>query len=260
MCVCVCVDACSHDLYSVPSSSCACLIHRISLSLSLSAFQIAAELASRPDADIRRPTFELLQQALPPNTSDMSLIAEAAKAVGMVVLNMKQTTRRGQLYVKSEAARALEWLQVRIKSDSWSYAGLLVLQQLAKNAPDVIYESVLRGSAYPNFFELLLSKIHDSKNTVREASAAALNECLQLTEQREGQTRERWYESIHRSIHDGFEVSDNSVLPPSTLPPLPTECAWWPCWDGGGGIRSASYRTDILLAICCRADVLTCAR
>eukprot|EP00729_Bicosta_minor_P003131 gene3131-24187_t len=177
-----------------------------------------AELASRPDAEITRQTAELLQQALPPNTSDMTLIAEAAKAVGLVTrLHMKQTTRRGQVYVTTEAARALEWLQVRIKSDSWSYAGLLVLQQLTKNAPDVIYESVLRGSAYPNFFELLLSKIHDSKITIREASAAALNECLQLTEHREGQTRERWYISIHQSIHDGLKKDKSDSIHGSLL-------------------------------------------
>jgi FKBP12-rapamycin complex-associated protein len=98
-------------------------------------------------------------------------------------------------FVESELNRALEWL--RGEQPPRKFAACSVLQQLAVNAPTVLF------SRLKIFFEHIWSPLWDSRERIRIAAASAISACLCMLRQRLNNLE--WYCRIYYNIHEGLK-------------------------------------------------------
>jgi FKBP12-rapamycin complex-associated protein len=99
--------------------------------------------------------------------------------------------------VEFEVKRALEWLQ-DAKHESRRYAAVLVLKELAENAPTLFYVHVA------SFFDLVWSALHDNNVSIREGAVDALHAALALISERENRLRLQWYHKIYEEAQKGL--------------------------------------------------------
>ncbi|PIK33481.1 target of rapamycin [Apostichopus japonicus] len=103
-------------------------------------------------------------------------------------------------YVEFEVRRALEYLGGD-RHEGRRHAAVLVLRELAEHAPTFFFQQV------QPFFDNIFNAVRDPKQAIREAAAAALRACLELTAQRETKEMQRphWYEQSYEEAMRGFE-------------------------------------------------------
>ncbi|KAI9225912.1 MAG: phosphatidylinositol kinase Tor2 [Piptocephalis tieghemiana] len=118
--------------------------------------------------------------------SDSTVMLAASRALGH--LARAGGTLRSE-FVEFEVRRALEWLQGD-RNDSRRHAAVLILKELADNAPTLIYGYV------PQYLDSIWTAFRDTKVVIRNAAAEALMSCLQIILKRESRKRQEWYDRI----------------------------------------------------------------
>jgi hypothetical protein len=81
----------------------------------------------------------------------------------------------------------------------------------------VFYECILNSAQHVNFVDILLENLFSTKQQIREGCVQVLRECLALLVNREGQTRDRWYNTIVKRVEvglskDRIEATHGAVL------------------------------------------------
>lgn len=137
-----------------------------------------------------------LRNTLSNQYSDQTAVQMVAKALGRLARVGASGTLTAE-WVEFEAKRALEWLQH--KEDAKRYAAVLVLRELADNAPTLFYAHV------NSFLEFIWIALRDSNLTIREGAGEALRAVLQLMSERESRWRVQWYYSIFEQVQKGFK-------------------------------------------------------
>ena len=102
--------------------------------------------------------------------------------------------------MESEIQSALEWLQSD-RADSRRYAAVLVIRELARNSPTLLYGFV------PQIFELIWVAIKDPRAVVRETAAEAVSACFAIIAARDEKVKELWFPRIYDICHTGLRSS-----------------------------------------------------
>lgn len=99
--------------------------------------------------------------------------------------------------VEEQVKRGLHWLAAP-RQEHARLAGVMVLQELANNAPAVFNVHVR------SFIEVIWNPLRDPKQAVREAAVAALRACLVVVEKRETRYRVQWYYRLFEETQRGL--------------------------------------------------------
>ena len=107
--------------------------------------------------------------------------------------------------------RALEGLNSEKRVEQQRLASVLVLKELATNAPTLFYMHV------PAFLKTIWAGIGDIKQMIREAAIENLRACLFLISERDSSVRTKWYmevfEESNRRLRSGqLEVLHGALL------------------------------------------------
>eukprot|EP01113_Clastostelium_recurvatum_P006582 TRINITY_DN1298_c0_g1_i1.p1 TRINITY_DN1298_c0_g1~~TRINITY_DN1298_c0_g1_i1.p1 ORF type:complete len:2380 (+),score=927.36 TRINITY_DN1298_c0_g1_i1:62-7201(+) len=129
-------------------------------------------------------------------TTEPSVLLIASKALGKLARSSGTLTAE---CVEFEVKRALEWLQERERSEPRRHAAVLVLKELAINAPTLFYVHVAL------FVDLVWVALRDPKQAIREGAVEALKACLELIAERENRLRLQWYQKIFDEAQKGFK-------------------------------------------------------
>lgn len=115
---------------------------------------------------------------------DPLVLIPAAKVLGH--LAKKPSILTAEL-VDNQVEQALEWMQ----NEYSRLASVLVLRELAVNAPTLIYSYISR------ILNLIWFALRDPRNVIiRDNAADCLSQCLQIVQQRETSMRRIWYQRI----------------------------------------------------------------
>jgi FKBP12-rapamycin complex-associated protein len=87
------------------------------------------------------------------------------------------------------------------RNENRRYAAVLILSELAQNAPTLIYAYV------PQYLDLIWIALRDMKMIIREAAAGALSACLNIIVQRESPQRSQWYNRILEEADKGLKAN-----------------------------------------------------
>lgn len=146
-----------------------------------------------------------LRIVLPSN--DVQAMVLASKALGKLAIPGGTLTSD---FVEFEVKRALEWLQVD-RQENKRFAAVLVLQELARNSPTLVYSYV------GQILDLVWVALRDSKVMIREAAASALSACLDIIYQRESQLRLHWYVNVLDEAQHGLKIGTSDAIHGSML-------------------------------------------
>ena len=136
-------------------------------------------------------------------------------------------------FVEFEVTRALEWLREDVSRGAAPrrHAAVLILRELADNAPTLFYQKALMADAPPDaarsggasaarrgsssiadarFFPAIGTALHDAKPSVRDDAAAALSACLALVAQRK--SKQDWFVQIYEFATTGFKQNKESTV------------------------------------------------
>ena len=125
-------------------------------------------------------------------------------------------------FVEFEVTRALEWLQSD-RFENRRLAAVLVLKELAENAPTLFYVHV------HTFFTHIWAALRDPDVEIRVCATDALSACLRLIMDRESRLRIRWYYNIYETAQEALRSGNAS--PDSVHGKTNT----WPSSTMGGG-------------------------
>ncbi|ORZ29853.1 armadillo-type protein, partial [Catenaria anguillulae PL171] len=123
------------------------------------------------------------------NNGDIQVMVLAARALGKLVSPRVGGAFTAE-FVEVEVKKAIECLHLSDKHEAKKHGAVLVLKELAVNAPTLIFAHV------PHILESLWYPLRDAKLAVRESAADALSVCLELVYQREPQTRSAWFTKV----------------------------------------------------------------
>jgi FKBP12-rapamycin complex-associated protein len=114
-------------------------------------------------------------------------------------------------FVEFEVRRALEWLRETARYEPRRHASVLVLRELARNSPVLIYAHM------EPFFRYIWVALRDTKIAIREIACQALRECLQLTARREHSARSDWYPGLFQQVTEGCKKNEPDSIHGSLL-------------------------------------------
>ena len=144
-----------------------------------------------------------LQHAIKGN--DNAVTIEATRVLGRLTQPGRALTAE---LVESELRSALEMLQ-NDKPDNRRFAASLIIRELAKNSPTLLYGFV------PQIFDLIWAAIRDSRVLVRETASEALGFCLAIVQERE--SRLQWFPRIYGEVIHGMKSTSVEVVHGSLL-------------------------------------------
>lgn len=137
-----------------------------------------------------------LKMVLP--SGDQQIMILASKALGKLAAPNGAVTA---IFVMREVNTALEYLQGD-RQELRRYAAALVLFELARNAPTLIYGHV------PAILDSIWVGLRDQKQIIREASAEALSICLKIVNERETVLKIQWYNRIYNEAVKGIQSNN----------------------------------------------------
>ena len=135
-------------------------------------------------------------------TCEPQLAEAASRALGHLVLTGGVLTAD---VVESEVKRSLDWLESADRVEARRYAAVLILRELAANAPTVFNVHV------PAFIDAIWPALRDPKLAIREAAVRALRQCLVVIEKRETRYRVQWYYKLYEETQSGISAKGASV-------------------------------------------------
>ncbi|BGP15830.1 hypothetical protein JCM10213_005686 [Rhodosporidiobolus nylandii] len=113
-------------------------------------------------------------------------------------------------HVDIQVQSCIEWLQGE-RIEARRYAAVLVLRELTRSAPGLVYENV------PDLLDNLWTALRDPKVAIREAAAGALAGCLLIVTQRDGQYRADMFGMVYDQAQRGFKLNTPEAIHGSLL-------------------------------------------
>lgn len=104
--------------------------------------------------------------------------------------------------VDSEVRTALEWLTVD-RVEERRYSAVLVLRELARNAPTLMYQYVSL------IFESIWVGLRDPRQLIRVSSAETVGACFRIIRERDQESKQRWMTAMWNEAQNGLK--NNSV-------------------------------------------------
>ncbi|CEJ79844.1 Putative FKBP12-rapamycin complex-associated protein [[Torrubiella] hemipterigena] len=99
--------------------------------------------------------------------------------------------------IDSEVNTALEWLQ-NDRVEERRYSAVLVLRELAKNAPTLMYQYI------PQIFEWVWYGLRDLRQLIRETSAETVSACFRIIRERDQEMKQIWMSKIYQEARVGL--------------------------------------------------------
>ena len=126
-----------------------------------------------------------LKSALRSNDNDV--LVYAARALGHLATPGGALTAE---LVDSEIKSALEWLTTSDRQESRRFAAVLVIRELGKNAPTLVYAFVQQ------ILECIWITLRDSKVLIRETAGEAVGVCFEIISARDATLRQQWFTNM----------------------------------------------------------------
>ncbi|KAF1814810.1 TOR1 phosphatidylinositol 3-kinase [Eremomyces bilateralis CBS 781.70] len=160
------------------------------------------------DAGVKTSRFSgYLQSVLRGN--DTTAMVFAARALGRLAIPGGTLTAE---LVEAEVKGALESLQSERKEQELRrYSAVLVLKELARNSPTLIYSWI------PQIFEVIWSALRDQKLFIREKAAEMVRQCITIMSTRDAKTRDQWLNRVYEEALHGFGIATNEAVHGSLL-------------------------------------------
>ncbi|EXJ80982.1 FKBP12-rapamycin complex-associated protein [Capronia epimyces CBS 606.96] len=128
-------------------------------------------------------------------SNDYTVLDVASRALGHLA-------RPGGAYtaelVEAEMTSAFEWLQPESKQESRKLAAVLLIREMAKNSPTLVYGFI------PQIFELIWNALRDPKDLIRRTGAEAVSACFGVMVARDPQFQAHWFQKIYSKALEGF--------------------------------------------------------
>ena len=102
--------------------------------------------------------------------------------------------------VDSEVNTALEWLQ-NDRVEERRYSAVLVLRELAKNAPTLMYQYI------PSVFDWIWVGLRDTRQLIRVTSAETVRACFQIIRERDQEMKQMWMGKIYNETKQGLRIN-----------------------------------------------------
>ena len=100
--------------------------------------------------------------------------------------------------VEAEMTSAFEWLQPENKQESRKLAAVLLIRELARNSPTLVYGFI------PQIFELIWNALRDSKDIIRNIAAEAVSACFGVMVARDTSFQVQWFSKIYAKALEGL--------------------------------------------------------
>lgn len=139
--------------------------------------------------------------------NDNNVLIYAARALGHLAVPGGALTAE---LVESEVKSALEWLQSE-RQESRRFAAVLVIRELAKNSPTLIYAFV------PQVLDCIWVAVRDQRVLIRETAAEAVGACFEIILTRDPGLRDLWHARMYDETLQGFKSSHLESLHGSML-------------------------------------------
>ncbi|KAF2644919.1 ARM repeat-containing protein [Massarina eburnea CBS 473.64] len=140
--------------------------------------------------------------------SDNAAMVLAAKALGRLA---KPGGTLAAEVVDAEVKSALEWLQMEPRNEIRRFSAVLILRELAKNSPTLMYQWIAQ------IFEVIWVALRDPKVLIRESAAEAISACFEIISPRDSQMRHLWFGRVYDEILKGFGLNTNDAIHGSLL-------------------------------------------
>lgn len=150
--------------------------------------------------------YNYVKQLLP--NHDVNLMLAASKTLGQIA--EIGGAAFGERFMDYEVPAAIEFLQ-QDKQESYKYAGVLILKELARNSPTYFHSHI--GIVLDN----VLVPLRDPRVHVREGAAELLAACLEIVAQRERQTRSPYLHKILLEAQAGLKQPQPEIIHGSLL-------------------------------------------
>lgn len=128
-------------------------------------------------------------------SNDFLVLDAASRALGHLA-------RPGGAYtaelVEAEMTSAFEWLQPENKQESRKLAAILLIREMAKNSPTLVYGFI------PQIFELIWNALRDPKDLIRRIAAQSVSACFGVMVARDAQFQAHWFAKIYSKALEGF--------------------------------------------------------
>lgn len=128
-------------------------------------------------------------------SNDAAVLDAASRALGHLA-------RPGGAYtaelVEAEMTSAFEWLAPDSKQESRRLAAVLLIRELAKNSPTLVYGFI------PQIFELIWNAIRDPKDNIRRTAAEAVSACFGVMVARDTAFQAHWFQKIYLKALEGL--------------------------------------------------------
>jgi FKBP12-rapamycin complex-associated protein len=112
--------------------------------------------------------------------------------------------------VESEVKTALEWLQSD-RVEERRYSAVLVLRELARNAPTLMYTFV------GLIFDQIWVGLRDQRLLIRQTAAEAISACFQIIRERDQAMRQTWQAKIYDEAVQGVRQGSVEYIHGSLL-------------------------------------------
>ncbi|MCJ1320534.1 phosphatidylinositol kinase- protein kinase tor1 [Xylographa vitiligo] len=129
-------------------------------------------------------------------SNDNEVLVYAAQALGHLATPGGALTAE---LVESEIKSALEWLQTEPRQESRRFAAVLVIRELAKNSPTLLYPFV------PQILDCIWSALRDIKVLIRETAAEAVGACFEIISARDSSSRQQWFFRMYAGASEGLK-------------------------------------------------------
>ncbi|KAF3761262.1 hypothetical protein M406DRAFT_52619 [Cryphonectria parasitica EP155] len=112
--------------------------------------------------------------------------------------------------VEAETKNALEWLQSD-RIEERRYSAVLVLRELARNAPTLMYAYV--GMV----LDLLWAGLKDQRHLIRATSAEAVSACFRIMRERDQELKQLWMDKMYMEAISSLKVGSVESIHASLL-------------------------------------------
>ncbi|RMZ86883.1 hypothetical protein DV736_g5890, partial [Chaetothyriales sp. CBS 134916] len=133
-------------------------------------------------------------------SNDYAVLDVASRAMGHLARPGGAFTAE---LVEAEMTSAFEWLQPESKAESRRLAAVLLIRELAKNSPTLVYGFI------PQIFELIWNALKDPRDLIRDVAAEAVSACFGVMSARDQAFQATWFQKIYQRALDGLRNSNN---------------------------------------------------
>lgn len=139
--------------------------------------------------------------------TDTAAMIVAARVLGRLATPGNPLTAE---LVDSEVKSSVESLNAD-RQENRRFAAVLTLRELAVNAPTLLYQYV------PGILESIWGAVRDPKVLIRESTAEALRNVIDIVGPRDVHFKESWYNRIYQEIQYGFQINTVEAIHGSLL-------------------------------------------